>query len=173
MPTSFAVTQMVMLVTLNSLGELAPVPQNELPPGITSPLMFTQENCNFIRGKFADPTKYTCQKFVSPKETRWTKETGAAEALPVEPAKVQPQLRNAPSEPPKSDDRGDIDPKMFDGIGDPNKAAPAEQQKPIGNAATQPKRLSEHSGQRVREAEGDAAKQPMFSGNPFRTVFNW
>jgi hypothetical protein len=151
MPTQFALTTMYMLVSLNSVGQLAAVPKEELPSGFTGPLLSNLETCNFARGRMADPTKYTCQKFTSAKETSWTRESGAPEALPVEKAK----------EPPK-DDRGDIDPKMLDGIGDPNRATPT------------PKRLSEQqSSRRVREAEGDAAKQPMFSGNPFKTVFNW
>jgi hypothetical protein len=72
MPTTFATTGFVVLVTINSYGALSPVDKSVLPPGTSGPIMWNVDQCNFARGKMEHPEKYTCQVFTSAKSTAWT-----------------------------------------------------------------------------------------------------
>jgi len=58
MPTSFATTTLVLLVTTNSIGQLAAVDKKDLPSPYTNPMLVNLESCNFLRGRMEHPEKY-------------------------------------------------------------------------------------------------------------------
>jgi hypothetical protein len=69
-PTPFVYTTFAVITALNSAGQLAPVDKADLPAGTAGPILFTEAQCNFVRGKMANPEKYVCQIFTSPTETK-------------------------------------------------------------------------------------------------------
>ena len=62
---NFVITTFVVLTVANNAGQLAPVDKSELPAGFTSPIMWSVETCNLLRGKMEHPEKYVCQVFKS------------------------------------------------------------------------------------------------------------
>src|ERR1700723_2714881 len=70
MPTTFVYTTFAVITALNGAGQLAPVDKADLPAGTAGPILFTEAQCNFVRGKMEHPEKYVCQVFTSPSETK-------------------------------------------------------------------------------------------------------
>jgi hypothetical protein len=100
--TTFALTSMYLLTTLNGLNQYAGVEKAELPPGMNSQFFFNEEACNLARAKMANPLKYVCQK--------WKGQTaeGVAVTQPPPPAQSRPapELKPEPQslpQPQKSD----------------------------------------------------------------------
>ena len=144
MPTSFATTTLVLLVTTNSIGQLAAVDKKDLPSPYTNPMTVNLECCNFMRGRMEHPEKYFCQVFTSPKQTSWEYKA-PAEITPAEASPPQPEIR-----------------PQADPTSAPGKLEPPPKEKET--AALVPKKLA----QRPRDEP-----QAMFEGNPFSGLFNW
>jgi hypothetical protein len=86
--TTFAMTTMFMITSMNNLGQLAPVEKGDLPPSQSTVFFFNEEGCNLVRGKMANPQKYVCQA--------WRGQ--AAEGVPVlAPAQPQPAPEPKPA----------------------------------------------------------------------------
>jgi hypothetical protein len=144
MPTTFATTTLVLLVTTNGIGQLAAVDKKDLPSPYTNAMVVNLESCNYMRGKMEHPEKYFCQVFTSPKTTTWTY---------VPPGEITP----AEASPPPPEIRPQADPTSA-----PGKLEPPPKEKET--AASVPKKLA----QRPRYE-----RQAMFEGNPFSGLFNW
>ena len=89
MPTSFATTVLVLLVTTNNIGQLAAVDKKDLPSPYTNSMLVSLESCNFLQGSNGAPREIFLQVSTSPKTTSWTYtplgEITPAEAAPAEP----------------------------------------------------------------------------------------
>jgi hypothetical protein len=98
MPTPFANTVFFVITALNTAGQLSAVDKTELPAGITTPIVFSEGQCRMMIGKMANPEKYVCQPFSSPRSTQWTYRNPAAteaiEGAPSEPAPQVPEHRS-------------------------------------------------------------------------------
>jgi hypothetical protein len=105
MPTPFVNTVFYVLVTLNNAGQLAAVEKADMPPGAPGPIAFSEGQCMTWRGKMADPSKFTCQPFTSPKSTAWTPE-GATGAVAPPP----PQENLQPDTSPERRSDGSLEP---------------------------------------------------------------
>lgn len=93
MPTSFVSTVFVVLTTLNNAGQLAPVDKSELPTGYTA-MLWSTEQCMFVRGKMSHPEKYVCQVFKGETSTPW---------VYGQPESGEPTLPSGPPPAPKPD----------------------------------------------------------------------
>ena len=119
MPTTFATTTFVVLVGLNNYGALAPVDKALLPTGMTSAMLWSTEQCNYIRGKMENPEKYTCQVFRSEATTPWVYRAPGS-SMEVSP---EPEIKANPTSVPQVI---------------PPAASPKAQADPIGLEANKP-----------------------------------
>jgi hypothetical protein len=159
MPTTFVYTTFAVITVLNGAGQLAPVDKADLPAGTAGPILFTEAQCNFVRGKMANPEKYVCQVFTSPTETKLVY-TAPGFTMPAatEPQQPSPPERKSEAQPapPKP---AEIESKKNDvqvGKLTPEVKEPEQ--------APKPKRVA----QRPRYEQ-----QAMFEGNPFTGFFSW
>jgi hypothetical protein len=85
--TTFALTSMYLLTTLNGLGQLAGVENSELPAGMKSQFFYNLESCNIARAKMTNPLKYTCQHWQGQK----TEDAPVIVEEPLPQPKPEPQ----------------------------------------------------------------------------------
>jgi hypothetical protein len=163
MPTTFVYTTFAVITVLNGAGQLAPVDKADLPAGTAGPILFTEAQCNFVRGKMANPEKYVCQVFTSPAETQlvWTA-PGFVMPAAASPAGRQGFLT------PKALDDVKVGPSKLEERDKPEAVAPAKE---IESKAP-PVDITPPKQKKVAQ-QPHYQRQAMFEGNPLTGFFSW
>jgi hypothetical protein len=193
-PTTFVTTTFVVLVGLNNYGGLAPVDKSLLPPGTPGAILWSVDQCNMVRGKMADPEKYTCQVFTSAKETAWTYTPEGPKGILI-PAPPQENGVQPDTSPERSHSLNDVlvGPSKLAEKDSPNIEPPVEPQDQRfddyrGAPYVTPRGLLDYSTGRVepepktapkpkrvakRTADHREQQQAMLDFNPFAALFRW
>ena len=129
---------------------VSPVDKADLPAGTAGPILFTEAQCNFVRGKMANPEKYVCQVFTSPTETKLVY-TAPGFTMPAE----------APPAGIKADPSRLEGSHTGDSLGHTSVEPKAE---PPKAEAPKPKKLAQRPRQEQQAMLGDV--------NPFGVLFN-
>jgi hypothetical protein len=163
MPTTFAVTTFALLTTLNNAGQLALPDKSELPPGILGPVFWSEQACNWARGRADHPEKFVCAVFTGPKSTPWVYVAPGSVIPTAEPEPPPPERKSSLT--PKGESEAEPSKKALDDIqvSKPDKLGDTDKP-PVPEQAPKPKRVAQ---------QPRYEQQAMFTGNPFSALFNW
>jgi hypothetical protein len=129
-----------------------------LPAGTAGPILFTEAQCTFVRGKMANPEKYVCQVFTSPTETKLVY-TAPGFVMPTEEHQATPPPERKSSltpEPPKPEPAKEIESKK--------NGVQVGKLESVKEQAPKPKKVA----QQPRHDQ-----EAMLDGNPFTALFRW